>query len=79
MKRYFEFEGEDSQRGIASSAKFWEVSVTGSDVTVRFGKIGSAGQTKVKHFGDEAQAEAEAEALIAAKVKKGYEEKAAAD
>ena len=38
MKRYFEFIG-------GSSAKFWEVVVSGNEVTVRFGRIGTEGQT----------------------------------
>ena len=32
------------------SSKFWEVTVTGSDVTVRFGKIGTHGQGQTKSF-----------------------------
>jgi predicted DNA-binding WGR domain protein len=72
MKRYFEFVGEDTGRGVASSAKFWEVMVDGSVLTVRFGKIGANGQTTVKEFDSQAAAEAEAEKLIAGKVKKGY-------
>ena len=30
------------------SAKFWEVKVTGAEVTVTYGRIGSKGQTKAK-------------------------------
>jgi predicted DNA-binding WGR domain protein len=74
MKRYFEFVGEDTGRGVASSAKFWEVMVNGSVLTVRFGKIGANGQTTVKEFDSQATAVAEAEKLIAGKVKKGYVE-----
>jgi predicted DNA-binding WGR domain protein len=74
MKRYFEFVGEDAGRGVASSAKFWEVMVEGGVLTVRFGKIGANGQTTVKEFDSQAAAEAEAEKLIAGKVKKGYVE-----
>lgn len=37
--RYFEFIDDKSQ-------KFWEVTVSGSDVTVRYGRIGSDGQSK---------------------------------
>src|SRR5262249_56906863 len=48
-KRYFELvEG--------NSSKFWEISLDGTDVTVRFGRIGSDGQTKTKSFSDEAAA-----------------------
>jgi predicted DNA-binding WGR domain protein len=70
--RYFEFVGEDSSRGIASSTKFWEVTIDGSQLTIRFGKIGTSGQTTIKVFGSDDLAVAEAEKLIASKVKKGY-------
>jgi DNA ligase-1 len=54
------------------SDKFWEVAAAGTEVTVRFGRIGSAGQTQVKSFPDAAAAGAHVEKLIAGKVKKGY-------
>jgi predicted DNA-binding WGR domain protein len=65
--RRFEFTGGSSQ-------KFWEVSVSGNSFTVRFGRIGTAGQSQTKTFADEAKAKREAENLIAEKVKKGYVE-----
>lgn len=74
-KRYFEYVGEDASRGIASSAKFWEIDVNGSELTIRFGKIGGTGQTTVKSFDSGEKASAESEKLITAKVKKGYAEK----
>ena len=44
MKRYFEFiEG--------SSSKFWEISVSDKIVTVRFGRIGTNGQTQREDAG----------------------------
>jgi predicted DNA-binding WGR domain protein len=58
-----------------SSQKFWEISVTGNSFTVRFGRIGTAGQSQTKSFVDEAKAKREGENLIAEKVKKGYMEK----
>ena len=67
-KRYFEFE-EDG------SSKFWEVSVSGNDLTTRWGKIGSAGQTKTKTFATPEKAQQEADKLIAEKTGKGYAEK----
>ena len=70
--RYFEFVGEDSGRGIANSTKFWEVTIDGSQLTIRFGKIGTNGQTTIKDFDSDDLALAEAEKLIASKVKKGY-------
>src|SRR5262245_43757749 len=67
-KRYFEFvEG--------NSSKFWEISVAGTDITVRFGRIGSNGQTKTKSFSDEAAARKHADDLIEEKTGKGYSEK----
>jgi predicted DNA-binding WGR domain protein len=52
--------------------KFWEVSTTGPEVTVRFGRIGTAGQTQVKSFADAAAAGRHAERLIGEKLRKGY-------
>ena len=66
--RYFEFIG-------GSSRKFWEITVSGNSFTVRFGRIGTAGQSQTKSFSDPAAAEHEANALIAEKLKKGYQER----
>ena len=66
-KRSFEFIG-------GSSAKFWEIDVSGCEVTVRFGRIGSQGQTLVKNFTDASAATRHAEKLIAEKAGKGYVE-----
>ena len=65
MPDYFEFNDE-------KSAKFWEVLRSGSDVTVRYGRIGTNGQTKTKSFADEAKAEAHRAKLIEGKTGKGY-------
>ena len=70
MKRYFEFVG-------GSSAKFWECGVSGNEVTVRFGRIGTDGQTQVKTLGNADAAACHAEKLIASKTAKGYLETAA--
>ncbi len=56
----------------AKSAKFWEVAVDGSSYTVRFGKIGSKGQSQTKTFASPGEAAAAAYALVAAKIRKGY-------
>jgi predicted DNA-binding WGR domain protein len=66
--RYFEFV-------VGASRKFWEISITGNSFTVRFGRIGTAGQSQTKAFAKEEKAQREAESLIAEKVKKGYLEK----
>lgn len=55
-----------------SSRKFWQVTVTGGEVTVQFGRVGTAGQTKVKMFADDVAAAAHATKLIAEKTGKGY-------
>jgi predicted DNA-binding WGR domain protein len=65
--RRFEFIGGSSQ-------KFWEIALAGKSFTVRFGRIGTAGQSQTKSFADEAKAKREVENLIAEKVKKGYVE-----
>ena len=66
-KHHFEFVG-------GSSAKFWEIGVKGRDATVRFGRIGTQGQTRVKTLPDAAAAAKHAEKLIASKTAKGYAE-----
>jgi uncharacterized protein YwqG/predicted DNA-binding WGR domain protein len=57
-----------------SSSKFWEVTVSGSTLTVRFGRIGSAGQEKSKTFPTPALAQKEHDKLIEEKLGKGYQE-----
>jgi DNA ligase-1 len=67
-KRRFEFvEG--------SSAKFWEIEIDGGDVTVRYGRIGTQGQSQTKSFADSESANAQADKLIGEKTKKGYVER----
>ncbi|MBN2497210.1 MAG: DNA ligase [Deltaproteobacteria bacterium] len=58
----------------ARSHKYWEIGVAGSEVTVRFGRIGSQGQTRVKRFDGAGQAAAYADKQIASKTGKGYRE-----
>jgi predicted DNA-binding WGR domain protein len=58
-----------------SSNKFWEISLSGDSFSVRFGRIGAAGQAQTKSFSDEARANKEAERLIAEKLRKGYQER----
>jgi predicted DNA-binding WGR domain protein len=65
--RYFEFKD-------AHSSKFWEVSVAGSTVTARYGKIGTNGQTSVKELDSPEQAQEHARKQAAGKLKKGYQE-----
>jgi predicted DNA-binding WGR domain protein len=57
------------------SSKFWEVAVSGKELTVCYGRIGSKGQQKTKSFADDAQADREAQKLVAQKTKEGHVEK----
>ncbi|HME13729.1 MAG TPA: SMI1/KNR4 family protein [Candidatus Acidoferrum sp.] len=57
-----------------SSNKFWEVTVSKNTLTVRFGRVGSAGQEKSKTFATPALAQKEQDKLIAEKQGKGYKE-----
>ena len=66
--RHFEFV-EDT------SSKFWEIERSGCDVTTRWGRIGTAGQSKTKTFADESAATKEYDKLVAEKTKNGYVEK----
>ncbi len=55
-----------------NSSKFWRARTEGKTLYVNYGKIGAAGQTQVKDFGDAAGATKEYEKLIKEKRKKGY-------
>jgi predicted DNA-binding WGR domain protein len=66
--RMFEFTG-------GTSRKFWQIILDGNEFAVRFGRIGTMGQSQTKRFADEATAKREAGHLIAEKLKKGYVEK----
>lgn len=69
-KRYYEFKDK-------ASSKFWEIDTKGKTVTVRFGKIGTDGQTTVKKFATPKEATAHARKVTAEKVKKGYKSRRA--
>lgn len=64
-KRRFEF-------ADGTSNKFWEISVQGTDVSVVYGRIGTAGQTNTKQFPTTADADKYAEKLIREKTAEGY-------
>lgn len=68
MKRYFEF--SDSK-----SHKFWQIAIDGTTCTVKYGKIGTAGQEKATVYESAEKALKEAEKLIGEKTRKGYVEK----
>jgi len=57
-----------------TSNKFWEIAVDGASHTVRFGRIGTAGQTKTKPFASEQAARADRDKLVREKLAKGYRE-----
>ncbi|MFY0534336.1 WGR domain-containing protein [Nannocystis pusilla] len=67
MARRFEMEE-------GGSRKFWEIAIEGHTVTVRYGRIGTDGQTKVKQHGTPEEAAKDAAKLVAEKTKKGYVE-----
>jgi predicted DNA-binding WGR domain protein len=48
------------------------VSIAGTEVTVRYGRVGSQGQNNVKSFADDAAAVRHADKLIQEKTGKGY-------
>ncbi len=54
------------------SHKFYEVTVDGAKLTIRFGRIGDNGQVQVKELPSEEKARAEATKKLAEKAKKGY-------
>jgi DNA ligase-1 len=56
------------------SRKFWEVTLDGSAVTVRYGRIGTQGQAKTKQLAAEEAARVHLADLIEEKVGKGYRE-----
>lgn len=56
------------------SSKFWEIDTQGSTLSVRFGRIGTNGQTQTKEFADSAAATKERDKLIKEKTSKGYAE-----
>jgi uncharacterized protein (TIGR02996 family) len=58
----------------ATSNKFWHIELTGNKFTVKFGRVGTTGQTQTKSFASPALALKEHDKLVAQKLKKGYVE-----
>jgi len=56
-----------------TSHKFYEVTVTGSEVRIRYGRIGDSGQVQSKTYPTPEKAQGEASKKIKEKIKKGYE------
>ncbi len=67
MKTYLEYKDEKSH-------KFWEITLNDSSHTVRYGKIGTIGQSKTLNFPSEEEAQKAIGKLIQSKRKKGYVE-----
>lgn len=55
-----------------TSRKFWEIRLKGKTFEVRFGRIGTEGQSQTKSFSSPAQARAAHDKLVEEKTKKGY-------
>lgn len=64
---------ELSEEG-GGSHKFYEVTVSGKTVTIRYGRIGDPGQTQEKKYKSPDEAQSEANKAIQGKIKKGYEQ-----
>lgn len=62
---------ELSEEG-GSAHKFYEVMVADTQVTIRYGRIGEQGQTKVSSFATGAKAQSAAAKKIGEKLRKGY-------
>jgi predicted DNA-binding WGR domain protein len=75
MKKYFEYIGETDRTKTGETAKFWEITLEGKTVSVRFGKLGTNGQGSIKELDSEDSARAYADKKIAEKTKDGYVEK----
>ena len=56
------------------SHKFYEVVVNGSEVTIRYGRIGTTGTIKTTAYPNPEKAQAEATKKVNQKLKKGYEQ-----
>ncbi len=56
----------------SNSKKFWEPKLEGVSVTVRFGRIGTEGQTRAKSFSAPEKAEAKYKKLVLEKLAGGY-------
>jgi len=57
-----------------SEHKFYEVTLSGADLTIRYGRIGTDGQTQAKSFPTPDKARAEADKKLKEKRRKGYED-----
>jgi len=58
----------------AKSNRFWEITIKGKTVTVRYGRIGTDGQTRAETHATPTEAKRAAEMQVAEQVKQGYRE-----
>ncbi|MEZ0373904.1 MAG: WGR domain-containing protein, partial [Candidatus Sericytochromatia bacterium] len=56
----------------AGASKFWQIHQLEGEVTISWGRIGTAGQTQIKQFASATEAEAFRDSQAATKRKKGY-------
>ena len=61
-------------RAPDGSSKFWDVVLNDNQLTIRFGRIGTNGQTQAKTVTTPDAARREQEKLIRSKLAKGYVE-----
>ena len=66
ITQYYEYKDDNS-------SKFWEITWDDTEVTTRYGKIGTDGQSTEKSFDSHEAAEKEFTKLVKEKTKKGYE------
>jgi superfamily I DNA and/or RNA helicase/predicted DNA-binding WGR domain protein len=59
----------------SKSNKFWEVASKADKLIVRYGRIGTRGQSQIKTFADEERVELEKQKLVKEKINKGYTQK----
>ena len=57
-----------------NSSKFWEIEQADSELNIRWGRIGTAGQSQTKSFDDAAKATTALNKLVSEKTGKGYKE-----
>ena len=69
VRTYLELSENDG-----GSHKFYEVVISGKQLTIRYGRIGDQGQTQIKEFASPDKARAEADKKLGEKRKKGYAE-----
>lgn len=68
MERYLEYRDAKSQ-------KFWHIRLDEAAHTVRYGRIGTEGQTQTKQFSSPAEARSSFDKLLNEKLKKGYQDR----